>query len=186
MDKRDNGASARQGDEDAAWDQTIDDGQDTEHEDAEEVLSQELASFAFLREEGDREVRLHFRDVPANEVARAFRRAGALFISMTGERARAMQPPPVSLPDDAGGLADEEMPPLSRRRRRGRAGPGAQSDPSRPPGELTMRYFFATETLVYTVVITTSTGMMQSIVSIYPSAELSERELETRLVASFR
>ncbi|MGA7731856.1 MAG: hypothetical protein WCD37_11375, partial [Chloroflexia bacterium] len=123
MDKRDNGASTGQGDEDAAWDRTSDDAQDTKPEDAEEVLGQELASFAFLREEDDREVRLHFRDAPANEVARAFRRAGAFFITMTGERARAMQPPPASLPDDAAGPTDEEMPLLSRRRRRGRSGP---------------------------------------------------------------
>ena len=186
MDNRNNGASAEHEDEDVAWDVPGDDGLESERDEAAEAIGRELASFAFLREEDDREVRLHFRDVPADEVARAFQRAGALYISMTGERARPMQPPPATPPapvttlDTEDDIAVEDAPPRTRRRRKRR------SDPSRPQGELTVRYFFATPTLVYTVIITTSTGMMQSIGSIFPSAQLSERELQTRLSATFR
>jgi hypothetical protein len=105
---------------------------------------------------------------------------------MTGERARPAQPTPATTPAAGAGVDAnddtivEEAPALARRRHKRKPGP------SRPFGELTMRYFFATATLVYTVIITTSTGMMQSIGDVFPSARLSERELQTRLSTSFR
>jgi hypothetical protein len=186
MDELSNGASLRHEDDYLPWEQTGEEGVESEREETDETLGRELASFAFLREDDEREVRLHFRDVPADEVARAFRRAGALFISMTGERARAMQPPTVQPPDSGDDTTAEEVPPLSRRRRKRRSDTDSQAGPARPLGELTMRYFFTTATLVYTVIITMSTGMMQSIGGVYPSAQLSERELQTRLSTTFQ
>jgi hypothetical protein len=53
----------------------------------EGAVERQLAHYAFVREERDREVRLHFRDVPSSEIARAFREAGAYLISLTAERA---------------------------------------------------------------------------------------------------
>jgi hypothetical protein len=60
---------------------------DDELEGDEGVVERQLAHYAFVREERDREVRLHFRDVPPSEIARTFREAGAYLISLMAERA---------------------------------------------------------------------------------------------------
>jgi len=67
----------------------------------EEPLRRQLAQFAFVREEDDREVRLSFRDVPANEIARTFRGSGALLISITAERASSLPTMPARPSPDA-------------------------------------------------------------------------------------
>src|SRR6478672_7605413 len=73
------------------------DGQDADDydaaEDTEEVLGNDLAGYAFLREDDDREVRLYFRDAPVGELALAFRKAGGLLLSIAGERAPVVPPP---------------------------------------------------------------------------------------------
>lgn len=189
MDKRDNGASAMHDDGIMDWEQSPGDGRQDAPEDTEDVLGRELAAYAFLREEDDREVRLHFRDVPADGIALAFRRAGALFISMTGERARMVQATPIAQVDPAGMVVSEEMPPLGRRRRKRKGDPGehgSQDEQALPSGELTIRYFYATETLLYTIIIAKSAGIVESISSIYPSGKLLEGELQRRLGAVFR
>src|SRR5437667_10529955 len=58
------------------------DEHDHEQYGEQEPLRRQLAQFAFVREEDGREVRLTFRDVPANEIARAFRASGALLKSI--------------------------------------------------------------------------------------------------------
>ncbi len=164
----------------------------------EEPLRRELAQFAFVREEDDREVRLSFRDVPANEIARTFRGSGALLISITAERA-SVQAPMTARPSPEATGQDDAVPegtPLPRgRRRRHRGGQGAQTSdnpvtlpvrPHRHTGELTMRYFFSLRETVYTVNITSPTGIVESIASIYPSAGQSEREIQSRLAVLFR
>src|SRR5215212_762047 len=55
-------------------------------DDDEQQIESQLARFAFVREEWGREVRLHFREAPAPQIAAAFREAGAALISITGER----------------------------------------------------------------------------------------------------
>jgi hypothetical protein len=178
-----------------------DDNEDDEYEQfarqEEEPLRRQLAQFAFVREEDDREVRLSFRDVPANEIAKSFRGSGALLISVTGERAASPPAMAARTSPNASGedVASEGTPvPRSRRRRR-RGSQGAQTPddplipplrPHRPTGELTMRYFFSLRETVYTVNITTPTGIVESIASIYPSAAQSEREIQSRLAVLFR
>ena len=192
MNSRSYGAPDSGDNEEVVLEQVGEDGSEGGSGDAEERLGNELAAFAFLREEDDREVRLSFRDVPADSIANAFRRAGALFISLTGERARNVQVAPVSSVGVAGVAGDSvegEVQPLSRRKRRHKASAEervAQSEGGLPPGELTMRYFYATEELVYTVIITSSTGIIKSIAGVFPSAELSEREVRVRLGAVVR
>jgi hypothetical protein len=170
----------------------------TEQDDSE-PLRQQLAQFAFVREEDDREVRLSFRDVPADEIARAFRDSGALLISMTGERA--LSPSVAAAATGRGGgetalaIAPEEAQLSRSRRRRNRRARAAQAEdegtqvpfrPNRHTGELTMRYFFALRDTVYTVNIASPTGIVESIASIYPSAAPSERDLRSRLQVVFR
>jgi hypothetical protein len=171
---------------------------DDEYEDydqygEQEPLRRQLAQFAFVREEDDREVRLTFRDVPANEIARAFRGSGALLISMMGERALAPPNTPARTP--AGPVATEvdpqEAPVLKRRIRKGHNWASADdrisiTRPNRHTGELTMRYFFSLNDLVYTINIVAPAGIVDSIAGIYPTAELSEQELQTRLAVVFR
>jgi hypothetical protein len=161
----------------------------------QEPLSRQLAQFAFVREEDDREVRLSFRDVPANEIARAFQASGALLISVTGERAASL--PGVSVRSQPGwtdlDAASQEATALPGRKRRNRRGnpTKAQDDargsrPNRHTGELTMRYFFSLGDLVYTINIASPTGIVDSIANIYPAAGRSERELQDRLAVVFR
>ncbi len=186
MNSRNYGAPGSDEAEDVVPNQVEGDGVDSGNGDAEERLGDELAAFAFLREEDDREVRLSFRDVPADSIANSFRRAGALFISLAGERVRTMEARPASPASVTGASAEEDVPPLSRRKRRRKADAesrAAQGEIGQPPGELIVRYFYATENLVYTVIITSSTGIIKSIARVYPSAELSERELRVRLGA---
>lgn len=158
-------------------------------EDAEEVLGNDLAGYAFLREDDDREVRLYFRDAPVGELALAFRKAGGLLLSIAGERALVVPPPTPA----AGSPAQSEAPvdSQSHRRRRHRssdseAGLAHEPARSRHTGELTLRYFFALEDIVYTLIITSSTGVIESIAGIYPQAALSEQEVRARVAAIFK
>jgi hypothetical protein len=158
-------------------------------EDAEEVLGNDLASYAFLREDDDREVRLYFRDAPVGELALAFRKAGGLLLSIAGERAPVVPPPapPIDLQAQVEGKAGAQG---HRRRRHKSSDPeddqGHEPARSRHMGELTLRYFFALEDIVYTLILTSSTGVVESIASIYPQAALSEQEVRSRLAAIFK
>ena len=136
---------------------------------AEEVERQ-LAHHAFVREEREREVRLLFRDVPADEVAAAFRAAGASLITLAAERAT-----PVSAPE---ALTDKQVESQPRRRRK-RAG-------SKPLGALSLRYFYALGEVVYTITITAPSGVVVSVAPIFPVAALSERELHERMAVVFQ
>ena len=136
---------------------------------AEEVERQ-LAHYAFVREEREREVRLLFRDVQADEVAAAFRTAGASLITLAGERAA-----PAPAPEAPANEQVENQP----RRRRKRAGP-------KPLGALSMRYFYALGEIVYTITITAPSGVVASVAPIFPMAALSERELHERMAVVFQ
>ena len=138
---------------------------------AEEVERQ-LAHYAFVREEREREVRLLFRDVPADDVAAAFRAAGASLITLRGER---------SAPATAPEIPSEEQaePAAPARRKRKRAG-------SKAPGALSMRYFYALGEIVYTVTIASSSEVIASVAPIFPAAALRERELHERMAVAFR
>jgi hypothetical protein len=177
----------------------VEDDEDDKYEqqarEEEEPLRRQLAQFAFVREEDDREVRLTFRDVPADEIAKTFRGSGALLISMAGERASPLPAMPAhpSADDTGRDVAEEVVVPRSRRRRhRGQSAQTSDdplSSPVRPhrhTGELTMRYFFSLRETVYTVNITSATGIVESIASIYPSAAQSEREIQSRYAVLFR
>lgn len=186
MDSRDKTASGANNSENIPDNNLAGEEANANPADADEKIGDELAEFAFLREEGDREVRLSFRDMPADSIAAAFRRANALFISLTGERTYVPRPVPASPLSSSDIEAEEDVPQPSRRRRRRRGeqderAAQAGSNPDMAPGELIMRYFFATENIVYTVIIATSTGIIKSIAGIYPSAQLSEQEVRTRL-----
>ncbi len=148
-------------------------------EGAEEQVERQLASFAFVREEREREVRLHFRDVPAGELAMSFRRSGAGLISMMGERARVAAPPAVD--EDVAASPEDDALAGSRRRRR-RSHPGVEA---MPPGELTVRYFYSLGEIVYTISIVAPSGVVQSVANIYPNAALPERELQEHLGVVF-
>ena len=112
----------------------------------------QLAQFAFTREEREREVRLTFRDVPADEVALAFRAAGAMLITVSGERA-------------------------------GRNAGGAEAQ---TPSDVTLRYFYSLGEMVYTISITSTSGVFGSVAAIFPVATLSEQELGARLAVAFQ
>jgi hypothetical protein len=135
---------------------------------ARDAVERQLAQFTFMREEREREVRLLFRDVPADEVARAFRSAGASLITLAGERvgAPAGAVPPV---DEHG-----EQPTRKRRTRR-----------KSPAGEVVVRYFYALGEMVYTVGIVSSAGVLPSVAGIYPGAAICERELRDRFALVF-
>ena len=135
---------------------------------AEEVERQ-LAHYAFVREEREREVRLLFRDVPADEVAAAFRAAGASLITVAGERAA---PPVVTDASDKAGVDGKPR----RKRKRG----------PKPLGPLSMRYFYALGETVYTITITAPSELVASVAPIFPVAALSERELHERMAIVFR
>lgn len=184
------------GEEDAYNRPAWDDYEEPSAGEEPEPLRRELAQYAFLREEDEREVRLLFRDVPADEIAAAFRRAGATLISITGERA-------VTLPA-AGAAGRQETPEPQDLDEEGAAGPvaeasgtryghpahrrqaGTQAKQSTRTGEPTLRYFFALGDIVYTVSIVSPAGIIESIASIYPAAQLSEHELRDRLAVIFR
>ncbi len=137
---------------------------------AEEPL-RKLASYAFMREEHEREVRLHFRSVPANGVAAALRAAGATLITLTGERVK--QPGEASAMTDAEGPAEAaERGARKRRKSKARAVPS---------GEIIIHYFYSLGGIIYTVSITEPSGLVASIANIYPVAANSERELQQRL-----
>jgi hypothetical protein len=158
-------------------------------EDAEEVLGNDLAGYAFLREDDDREVRLYFRDAPVGELALAFRKAGGLLLSIAGERALVVPPPAPTAGEPA--QSESQGDSQSHRRRRHRSG-DSEADLAHEParsrhtGELTLRYFFALEDIVYTLIITSSTGVIESIAGIYPQAALSEQEVRARTAAIFK
>jgi hypothetical protein len=147
-------------------------------EPAHEPLQRELALYAFVREEDEREVRMFFRDTPPSEIAASFRRAGAAFITITGERA--FTPPPDSAP-----AADEQDPdapkPASARARRARRKLRRQSR----QGEATLRYFYSLGEIVYTAIVSAPSGIVRSIAPVYPAAAISERELQERLALVF-
>ena len=190
MDRPDNGASQPYDDlppgqelpSDDVWQSEPRDAEDADQaEDAEEILGSDLAGYAFLREDDDREVRLYFRDAPTAELALAFRKAGGLLLSIMGERALAASPPP------------GESPPAESQSRKKRN--HKPSDPDAAPaspvrsqrtGELTLRYFYVLDDIVYTLIITSSAGMIESISGIYPQAALSEQEIRSRLAAIFQ
>ena len=136
---------------------------------AEEVERQ-LAHYAFVREEREREVRLLFRDVPADDVAAAFRAAGASLITLAGERATPV--PPAEAP--VHGQVESE--PRRRRKRKG----------SKPLGALSLRYFYALGETVYTITITAPSGVVASVAPIFPVAALSEHELGERMAVVFQ
>ena len=146
----------------------------TPDEDAHEPLQRELALYAFVREEDEREVRLYFRDAPPNEVAASFRRAGAAFITMTAERASAA----VATADrpDADQTAAEDPGQRKRARRLRR-----KTRRTSPRGETTLRYFYSLGEIVYTAIVTAPSGIVRSIAPVYPAAAISERELQDRL-----
>ncbi len=163
-----------------------------------EPLRRGLAQFAFMREDDDREVRLFFRDVPAHEIARAFRGSGALLISITADRT--LPSASISARSQDGWTNVEIAPdathaPKRRKKRTHKAtaaipddieGATTPAHPTRHIGELTMRYFFSLDDLVYTVNIASPTGIVESVASIFPVAAQSEHELNTRLAVVFR
>jgi hypothetical protein len=119
-------------------------------------------------------VRMYFRDTPPNEIAASFRRAGAAFITMTGERA--FTPPPDAVPatDEHHADTTSHEPKRKRRSRRSVRRPSRQ-------GEATLRYFYSLGEIVYTAIISSPSGIVRSIAPVYPAAALSERELQERL-----
>ncbi len=146
------------------------DAQTNEPEDVEG----EIADYAQVREEREGEVRLYFRDVPANEVARYFWSSGAIFITLMAERSTGdafTTDQDANRPGPAGGQEAESIP--RRRRSAQHTGPGQ--------GELRMRYFFAMGDLVYTVVLAVPSGVVHTISRIYPSAARLEREVAQRM-----
>jgi hypothetical protein len=147
---------------------------ETPHQEGSETVERQLAQFAFIREERDREVRLSFRDVSPADLAKMFLASGASFISLTGERASTQ-------PDDEepASPADESVEPRPHRRRK-------VAQPTPQTGEPTLLYFYALGDLLYTVSVTSSSGVVPSIAGFYPAAALSESELQGGLEVFFR
>lgn len=149
-------------------------------------VERQLARFAFVREEREREVRLQFRDVPAGYIAGAFRAAGASLITITAERAEGQsltanaEMAPVGVPAQPEG-SRHNHPHHARRRPEPDAGVRDQR-----PGELTVHYFYALGDIVYTVSITASSGVVESVAEVYPMAALAESELQATLHVVFR
>lgn len=146
-----------------------DDASPSEPSPEAEEVERQLAHYAFVREEREREVRLLFRDVPADEVAAAFRAAGASLITVAAERAA----PAIS---DAPGEEPAENAPRRRRKRSG----------SKPLGALSVRYFYSLGEVVYTITITATSGVVASVTPIFPVAALSERHLHERMAVVFQ
>lgn len=130
-----------------------------------------LASYAFMREEHEREVRLHFRSVPANGIAAALRAAGATLITLTGER--------VKQPSEASPAAEAER--SAEAAERGARKWRKSKARAVPSGEIIIHYFYSLSGIIYTVSITEPSGLVASIANIYPVAANSERELQQRL-----
>lgn len=154
-------------------------GRDPDAEPAAGVERQ-LAQYAFIREERDREVRLLFRDVPADELARAFRASGASLITIYGERLALAVPTSDDVSGEAGTPPGEDgSPPRLHRKRR----PASQST---PVGEALLRYFYSLGEIVYTVGIAVPSGIVASVAGVYPVAALSEHEIRDRIAVVFK
>jgi hypothetical protein len=147
----------------------------------EEVVERQLAHYAFVREERDREVRLLFRDVPPSEIARAFRSVGAYLITIMGERARPQEEPRAE--PAASESPDEYSDPEATHRKHGSRARHAASE---PVGEATLRYFYSVRETVYTVSVVSSSGVVDSLAGLYPSAARLEREVGQRAAIVFR
>lgn len=116
-------------------------------------------------------MRLLFRDVPADEIAAAFRAAGASLITVSAERAGPAES------QDADVERTGRPPRQKRRKSRSAATPAL--------GALSMRYFYALGETVYTVTISAPSEVVPSVAPIFPVAALSERELHTRMSVVF-
>jgi hypothetical protein len=161
-------------------------GSHPEHEPEQEPPSEagpagverQLAHFTFMREEHEREVRLHFRDVPADQIAMVFRSAGASLITMTGERAALLAPTSARhTPPPA---------PTDKSRPKRTASLGRAAHAAGQADEVTMLYFYAQDDIVYTVSITSPPWAVRSVAGIYPVAALLESEVQSRLSVVFR
>ena len=135
-----------------------------------------LAQYAFVREEREREVRLLFRDVPADTVARTFLNAGAQLITLSGERT--IDGPGRSILNEEEGQPVEVEANSSPKQRKA-------SRPASPASAVTLRYFYTLGETVYTVQLVSSAGIIESIRGVYPLAALGERELQERLAVVF-
>lgn len=156
--------------------------ENTQEED--QPVETRLARYAFVREERDREVRLLFRDVPAPEIVKAFRIAGASLISISGERVRPEAPgASPQKPQATVETGDEEAVTVEahKPRRSDIRTDITTTPPDAPQGEVMLRYFFALAETIYTVSIAVPSGVSGSVAAIYPAAHLSERELQSRL-----
>src|SRR5438477_12582530 len=102
-------------------------------------VERQLAQYAFVREERDREVRLTFREVPALHIARAFREAGAALISITGERLATTAPAPDAEQTGKAPAASAGDAHPRHSRKAGTGHHGGQG--SAPQGEVLLRYF---------------------------------------------
>jgi hypothetical protein len=153
-------------------------GRDPDAEPAAGVERQ-LAQYAFIREERDREVRLLFRDVPADEVARAFRASGAALITIYGERLAIAAPTPDGEGAEPGAAPGEDGNAPHRPRKRHAASQDI------PAGEALIRYFYSLGEIVYTVGIAVPSGVVESVAGVYPVAALSEHEIRDRIAVVF-
>jgi hypothetical protein len=147
---------------------------------AEEVVERQLAQYAFVREERDREVRLLFRDTSPSEIARAFRAAGAYLISIMGERAHVREEPKPQAEDleEPGEDAESE-------RHHHRHGPQPRYSPPEFTGDAVLRYFYSLGETVYTVSIISTSGVVESVAELYPVAARLEREVWQRAAVVF-
>jgi hypothetical protein len=148
---------------------------------AEEVVERQLAQYAFVREERDREVRLLFRDTPPSEIARAFRSAGAYLISIMGERAHVREEP-----KPQPGISEESVEDEDLERPHHRHGPRARYSPPEFTGDAMLRYFYSLGETVYTVSIISTSGVVESVAGLYPVAARLEREVGQRAAIVFR
>lgn len=149
-----------------------------QHSEDREGVERQLAQYAFMREEREREIRLLLRDVPADEIARAFLSSGAALLSISGDRAGVRAPSQDAPHEATYGENTGEQPITPRKRRRG-------ARTAHPRGEIVLRYFYAIGDIIYTVNIITSTGVARSISRYYPVSALSERELQERIGVVF-
>ena len=143
-------------------------------------VERQLAQYAFIREERDREVRFLFRDVPADEVARAFRASGASLVTIYGERLA----PAAPASDDAG--VEASTTPVEDGNAPRRPLKHRVASQSIPAGEALIRYFYSLGEIVYTVGIAVPSGVVESVASIYPIAALSEHEIRDRIAVVFK
>lgn len=146
--------------------------------DVDEGVERRLAHFAFVREERDREVRLLFHDAQPVEIAATFKAVGAKLISISGERAL-----PAANADNASQAPDDNA--QAGQPRKSRKGAPRTARVGEQLGNLTIRYFFDLNEIVYTVSIVAPLGIVGSVASIYPSAHLAEAEIQQRLGVVF-